>query len=178
MLLINQVVPWMPEGVSGQSPVVPMGAGVGTACPSRLLQKVSWKEVINQHMTAGSKRSFSQLRGQREGGKPPDPAEGLYCLLGLIDLSHRRAGGRHRGRGSGVSGAVFGRCCWWSHRAETWGSRPSSGKLAEQESRAVTAHVERTLLLTQLRVSDSSAALRVSSEGLNPSLPQGSKTRL
>lgn len=65
------------------NPSFPMeGQGVGTACPSRLLQKVS--ERSHQPAYDGGKQAlFSQLRGQREGGKPPDLQEGLATTSGL-----------------------------------------------------------------------------------------------
>lgn len=161
----------MPEGVSGQ-PVVPHGGrGWGLPVPPAFCRK--FPERSHQPAYDGGKQAlFSQLRGQREGGKPPDPAEGLYHLRLGLTLSHRRAGGRHRGRGSecpglSLEGAVGG----------ATGRRPGevgllSGKLAGEPGHDCTGGARFTAHV-QLRVSDSSAALRVSSEGLNPFSPTG-----
>ena len=87
----------------------------------------------------------------------------------------RRAGQAWRSRlrvsGASLEGAVGG----------ATGRRPGEvGLLGNQQRRraAVAARVEPRFIAPAAHVSDSFTALHVSSEGLNPSLPQGSETRL
>lgn len=59
MLLINQVVPCgCPRGSQGRAPSFPMGTGGGDCLSLPPSAEIFLKEVINQHMTAESKRSL------------------------------------------------------------------------------------------------------------------------
>lgn len=134
MLLINQVVPrGCPRGALGQSPVIARGAG-GQRTDSLWPSADSFlKEVIDRPVTEKSKTLSSQLRGQRAGGKLPDPAEGLYHLRRGLPLSLRRAGA-----GVVVEALSLWGCLWKVLLVE-----PQGGDLGKSSFSAISRTGER-----------------------------------